>query len=67
MSTESEDISSTEDNPPEAEQTPAGTEDIPTMQWLYNRIFLLAVASLVFFFLVYAGWGLIDILSVPAR
>jgi hypothetical protein len=42
-------------------------EDIPTMQWLYNRIFLLAVASLVFFFLVYLGWGLLDIISVPAR
>jgi hypothetical protein len=42
-------------------------ETIPTMQWIYNRIFLLAVASLVFFFLVYLGWGLIDILSVPAR
>ena len=45
----------------------AQSDDIPFMQWLYNRIFLLAVASLVFFFLVYAGWGLIDILSVPSR
>lgn len=43
------------------------SEEIPTMQLLYNRIFLLAVASLVFFFLVYVGWGLIDILSVPVR
>ena len=42
-------------------------DDVPFMQWLYNRIFLLAVASLVFFFLVYAGWGLIDLLSVPTR
>jgi len=43
------------------------SDDIPTMQWLYNRIFLLAVASLVFFVLVYLGWGLLDIISVPAR
>lgn len=43
------------------------TNDIPTMQWIYNRIFLLAVASLVFFFVVYLGWGLLDIISVPAR
>ncbi len=43
------------------------SEEMPTMQLLYNRIFLLAVASLVFFFLVYLGWGLIDILSVPVR
>ncbi|MFC7058444.1 hypothetical protein [Halovenus salina] len=42
-------------------------DEIPTMQWLYNRIFLLAVASLVFFFLVYVGWGLLDIMSVPTR
>jgi len=43
------------------------TEDTPVMQWLYDRIFLLAIASLVFFFLVYVGWGVIDIVSVPAR
>lgn len=41
--------------------------DIPTMQWLYDRIFLLAVASVAFFFLVYLGWGLLEILSVPPR
>lgn len=45
----------------------ADTESIPTMQWLYNRIFLLAIASLIFFFIVYLGWGLLDILSVPPR
>ncbi len=62
MSTESEGISSTEDAPAGSEP-----EDIPVMQWLYNRIFLLAVASLVFFFLLYAGWGLVDIRTVPSR
>lgn len=61
MSTESEDDLSP-DTEPEEEQ-----EDIPMMQWLYNRIFLLAILSLVFFFVVYLGWGLLDIISVPTR
>ena len=43
------------------------TEEIPMMQRLYNRIWLLAAAGIIFFFVVYLGWGLIDILSVPAR
>ncbi len=42
-------------------------DTIPTMQWVYNRIFLLAAAALLFFFLVYVGWGLLDIISVPPR
>ncbi len=42
-------------------------EDIPVMQRLYNRIWLLAVAGILFFFITYVGWGLVDILSVPAR
>lgn len=42
-------------------------EEIPMMQRLYNRIWLLAAAAMVFFLVVYVGWGLMDILSVPAR
>lgn len=41
------------------------SEDIPTMQRLYNRIWLLAAAAMVFFIVVYVGWGLLDILSLP--
>lgn len=37
------------------------------MQRLYDRIWLLALLGLVFFFVVYVGWGMLDILSVPAR
>lgn len=48
-----------------AEQTEHG--DVPLMQQLYNRIWLLAIAAMVFFIVVYVGWGLIDIISVPAR
>lgn len=37
------------------------------MQRLYNRIWLLAALAIVFFAVVYVGWGVADILSVPAR
>jgi hypothetical protein len=37
------------------------------MQRLYNRIWLLAAAAMLFFLVVYVGWGAMDILSVPAR
>lgn len=39
----------------------------PLMQRLYNRIWLLAAAAMLFFLLSYVGWGLLDILSVSAR
>ena len=42
-------------------------DEIPIMQRLYNRIWLLAAAAMLFFLVVYVGWGLMDILSVPAR
>jgi hypothetical protein len=42
-------------------------DDVPLMQQLYNRIWLLALAAILFFAVVYVGWGLLDILSVPAR
>jgi hypothetical protein len=45
----------------------ATSEDVPTMQRLYNRIWLLAGLAMTFFLIVYVGWGLADILSVPAR
>lgn len=40
-------------------------EQIPFMQRLYNRIWLLAIVALVFFALSYVVWGLMDIYSVP--
>ena len=43
------------------------TEEIPMMQRLYNKVWLLALAGILFFFITYLGWGLIDILSVPTR
>lgn len=43
------------------------TDDIPVLQQIYNRIWLLAILALIFFFVTYVGWGLVDILSVPTR
>ncbi|MCU4741306.1 hypothetical protein [Natronoglomus mannanivorans] len=40
-------------------------EQMPFMQRLYNRIWLLAIVALVFFTLSYVVWGLIDIYTVP--
>ena len=48
-------------------QAGLNTSDTPLMQQLYNRIWLLAIAAMVFFIVVYVGWGLLDIISVPAR
>lgn len=42
-------------------------EEVPMMQRLFDRIWLLAAAAIVFFAVVYVGWGLVDIISVPPR
>lgn len=41
------------------------TEQDPTLQRIYDNIWLLAVVALLFFALSYVGWGVIDILAVP--
>lgn len=43
------------------------SDEPPMMQRLYDNIWLLAVSAIVFFAVIYLGWGLMDILSVPAR
>lgn len=40
--------------------------DPPFAQRLYDRIWLLALAALLFWALAYVVWGIIDIFSVPA-
>lgn len=37
----------------------------PLMQRAYDSIWLLTLAALVFWALVYVMWGLLDIFSVP--
>lgn len=39
--------------------------DPPFPQRLYDRIWLLALAALVFWALAYVLWGLIDLMSIP--
>jgi len=43
------------------------TSDAPFMQRLYDRIWLLAAAAIVFFAVAYVGWGALDVLTLPAR
>ncbi len=40
------------------------SEEAPWQQRVLNSIWLLALAAIVFFFLSYVVWGLIDLLSV---
>lgn len=39
--------------------------DAPLLQRLYDRIWLIAVAAILFWALSYVIWGVIDIFSVP--
>jgi hypothetical protein len=41
-------------------------DEKPLLQRLYDRIWLLALAALLFWTLTYVVWGLLDIFSVPA-
>jgi hypothetical protein len=38
----------------------------PLLQRVYDRIWLLAIAALLFWALTYVVWGLLDIFSIPA-
>ena len=46
--------------------TPASDGDVPWQQKLFDNIWLLAAAAMLYFFLSYALWGLIDLARVPA-
>lgn len=47
-----------------ASASPEG--DVPWQQRLFDNIWLLAIAAMLYFFLSYALWGLIDLARVPA-
>ncbi len=51
----------TEPRPPEDREEP-----IPRLQQLYDSPFLLLCVGLLVMFLVYTGWGLVEILTLPA-
>lgn len=40
------------------------SSDTPLMQRVYDRIWLLAAIAMVFFFVSYVGWGLLDVLTI---
>jgi len=40
-------------------------EEIPWIQRLYDRIWLIAIAALVFFAVSYVGWGLAEVVLTP--
>jgi len=39
--------------------------DPPMMQRIYDRIWLLALAAVLFWLVTYLLWGFLDILSIP--
>lgn len=45
--------------------TDENTADIPLMQRLYDKIWLLALAAFLFWVVTYVLWGFLDIISVP--
>lgn len=45
---------------------PEEPEPVPLGQRLFERPFLLLAAGLLVMFLFYTGWGLYEILSLPA-
>ncbi|MFT4921449.1 MAG: hypothetical protein ACI8XM_000646 [Haloarculaceae archaeon] len=45
--------------------TDGSAEEIPRMQRLYDKIWLLAVAAFLFWLVSYVLWGILDIISVP--
>ena len=40
-------------------------EKIPLGQRLFDNVFLLLAAGLLVMFLLYTGWGLLEILTLP--
>lgn len=43
----------------------ATDESVPLGQRLFDSIFLLLIAGLAIMFLIYTGWGLWEVLSLP--
>ncbi len=50
---------------PSPEPTPQPEESPPLMQRLFDNVFLLLALGLVIMFVVYTGWGMWEILSMP--
>jgi hypothetical protein len=51
---------------PSPTESDPGTPQRPWQQQLYDSVWLLAGAAILFFVLSYMVWGLVDILTIPA-
>lgn len=51
--------------PPRPPVHAESTDAVPLGQRLYDNVFLLLVAGLAVVFVLYTGWGLWEILSLP--
>jgi hypothetical protein len=51
--------------PPRSPVHTESTDAVPLGQRLYDNVFLLLVAGLAVVFVLYTGWGLWEILSLP--
>jgi hypothetical protein len=47
-------------------QAPVPDEPVPLGQRLFDNVFLLLGAGLLVMFVIYTGWGLLEIMSLPA-
>lgn len=47
-------------------QSPPRPDHVPLGQRLFDNVFLLLAAGLLIMFALYTGWGLWEILSLPA-
>ena len=46
-------------------ERPSDPEPIPRPQRLYDNPFLLLIAGLIVMFVIYTGWGMFEILTLP--
>lgn len=46
-------------------ERPSDPEPIPRLQRLYDNPFLLLIAGLIVMFVIYTGWGMFEILTLP--
>jgi hypothetical protein len=51
---------------PDDRLSPPAAEPVPLGQRLYDNLFLLLVAGVAVMALVYTGWGLWEVLTLPA-
>jgi hypothetical protein len=47
------------------EQNPQGGTRIPLLQRFYDSPFLLLLAGIVVMFILFTGWGMFEILTLP--